>query len=62
MPVNQIYFQNNVVFGKKHTLLDLKWEEALATTLDVKTLNLKLRWQQKDNHEETHTLNEHTWG
>jgi hypothetical protein len=27
-----------------------------------KTLNLKLKWEQKDNHEKTHTLNEHTWG
>jgi hypothetical protein len=26
------------------------------------TLKLKLKWQQKDNHEKTHTLNEHMWG
>jgi len=30
--------------------------------LGCQNLNLKLKWQQKDNNEEIHTLNEHTWG
>jgi hypothetical protein len=37
MLVNQIDFQSNAVFGRGHTLSDLKWEQTFATTLDVKT-------------------------
>jgi len=30
--------------------------------LGCQNSNLKLRLQQKDSHEGTHTMNEHTWG
>jgi len=58
LPVSQIDFQNTTIFNRGSTLSDLKWGQTPTTTLDIKTF--KLKWQHKDNHEKTHTLNEHT--
>jgi hypothetical protein len=46
-PVNQINFWNNVIFDREHTLLDLKWEYTLATTLDVQKFKPKTQMAAK---------------
>jgi hypothetical protein len=35
--VNQIDFQNTIVFGRGITLLDLKWGQTFTIILDIKT-------------------------